>query len=311
MDRWAALALACVIGSGCGSDPEPSDVRPRPARAAEPRSDLAERFIAKIHELDPSITVETRDPMHLVVGELEADLRNLSEECRRSPDVCDAAIDRYARFVASPRAAATRQRVRAVLLPADTVEQMRSVARASDAPDPVIGRPFVGPLWEGFVIDSDEAITHMSAQALAELGNPSLDELHELAMTNMREAFPSTLQHQPFSAEQAPNVRVVTIGDSYENSRILLHERWAEVARTVEGDLLATAPARDVVVFTWSASATDVASMRWLAQQMVQHEPHPISAAILRWTPRGWELFHANDQEDPTLEEMLRPSAAP
>jgi hypothetical protein len=186
------------------------------------------------------------------------------------------------------------------------VERERARARAESLPEPVIGRPLVGPLWEVFVIDTPDQIIHLSAVTHAALGAPSLDELHALAQDNMRAAFAEALTSTPFDPERAPNVRVVTIGDSYESARIFLHERWAEIARTVSGDLLVSAPARDVLVYTGSASDVDVATLRYLAQGMVEHEPHPISPAVLRWTPERWELFHANDTDDPWIGTTLR-----
>ena len=302
LGTFAVLALAIGCGGGEPSDP------PRP-RATDGRPavqpDLARRVADRARILSPTTRVERTDERHVQIGEGTLDVSNLGEECRRAPDACDEAIDRYVRSAIEPTASATREAVRAVLLPVEAATAAREEAAARGGDEPLVGRPFAGRLFEAFVLDEPDRIVHLTSQGLRELGDPTLEELHQLALANMRRVFPDALPHEPFS-DRAPDVRVVRTGDSYENSRVLLHERWAPIARQVRGDLLVAAPARDAVVFTGAASERDVAALRWLAQQMAENEPHPISPAVLRWTEGGWELFHANDRPDPAVEELLR-----
>jgi len=81
----------------------------------------------------------------------------------------------------------------------------------------------------------------------------------------------------------------VSAGDSYEASRVLLHGRWRAIARTVRGDLLASAPARDTVIFT--GSQEDVKGLRSLAHRISGEQHHPLSPTILRWTEASWVVF--------------------
>lgn len=310
-----AVGLAALLTDACSGGSEPSDRPPRRRATDEaettPPEGVAERFAEAVRRLRPGASVEVRDARRVIIDGEEADLANLAPECRGASDDCSAAIARWARAAVTPIGTATRERVRAVLLPLEEVERARDQAREQGLPLPLAGRPFVGALYESFVIDEPDRIVHIGEASLDELGDPTLDELHELALENMREAFAEEMPTTPFDPVAAPSVRVVTIGDSYENARVLLHERWARVAAAVSGDLIVAAPARDRVIYTGAASERDVASLRWLAQQMVQHEPHPIAPTVLRWTEAGWVLFHANDRPDPAIDAILRQPPAP
>lgn len=281
-----ALAFATTWLLACGDD-EPSFTRraslpdPPAEPAAGSGSSLADRFIARAREMLPAATIERRDDRHVVVDGVTVDLSNLSAECERSEDVCDTAIDRWIR-ARSAAPEPSRELVRAVLL---HDEQLVEVPRS-------LRRPFVGMLWEIFVLDTPDAIVFMTEADLGALGSPTLDELHALAIENMREAFGATLPHE--TMDERSHIQIVSTSDSYEAARVLLTEPWAAVAAEVEGDLLVTAPARDIVLFCGTGSDTDVRLLRYLAQAMTANEHHPIGPTILRWTGEGFELFDEN-----------------
>ncbi len=312
MTRWTLFFLSIAACIACDRPAEPSAgvlTPPSPPDLAPPEG-VTQRFVERVRSISPGATIERQDERHLRIDGRELDLANMGGECRRVPAECDAVIDRWARVAAGPEddAPATRAQVRAVLFPSDSIDQQRARARAAGQPDPFTTRPFLGPLVEALVIDHPDTIAYLGQATRAELGDPTDDELHALALENMRAAFATALPSEPFGP--APNVRIVSIGDSYENSRVLLHERWADVARSVSGDLLVAVPARDVVIYTGSASEGDVATLRWLALLAVTREPHPLAPTILRWTPDRWELFHANDQPDPAIEATMRAAHA-
>lgn len=303
------VVVVALLAAACGERDEPRFEPQAPAREVRAPevapATVAERVAARIAETAPGHRVVVRDATHLEIDGAPVDLANLAGECREA-SACDAAVARGARALTTEEAVLTREGLRAVILPGAIVEEQRARARAEGLPEPFVGRPFVGPLWEVFAHDSPDAISYFGAVARAELGSPTLDELHELALSNMRAAFDEAIPSEPFDEEIAPAVRVVRTGDSYANSRVLLHERWAPIAREVRGELLVAAPTRDLVVYTGSADDFDVATIRWLVQQMFRNEPHPISPAILRRTADGWALFHANDREDPAVVERIQ-----
>ena len=307
----AALSACDRAPEPGGGEPPVSPAAPRRAPSAPPApptgaaaSGFTERFLAYVRRTHPEVQVRATGELEVTIeGGAALPLANLTAECAgagtgpAATSQCDNAMARWTRVLLDtthPPAAPTREAVRAALFPASTVVTERARARRErpDAPMPFVGRPWVGPIWIAYVLDSPDAIATMTS---AEQDQLALDEhgLHDLALENMRRAFPEDMHGEPF-AGSAPGLRVLRPTDSYGAARLILHERWAPIAREVSGDLLAAGPARDVAIYTGSASPRDVYALRWLAQEMFQHEPHPMSPAVLKWTPEGWTLFDEN-----------------
>lgn len=312
----ALVAALCV--AACHRSPEPGGDRSAaraaphaPSTAPTPAPDPApptgsaataftERFLAYVRRTHPAAQVRASGDLEVTIeGGTALPLANLTAECSGdgAGAQCERAMERWTRVLLDTThapAPATRENVRAALFPAAVVLAERARAQRDNpgAPMPFVGRSWVGPLWLAYVIDSPDTIATMTSVSQNELG---LDEhaLHELALDNMRRAFPQDVHGEPF-AETTPGLHVLRPPDSYGAARLILHERWAPIAREVSGDLLAAGPARDTALYTGSASERDVHALRWLAQQMFQHEPHPMSPAVLKWTPRGWVLFDEN-----------------
>ncbi len=112
---------------------------------------------------------------------------------------------------------------------------------------PVV-RPFAGDLWEVYVFDLPDAMRVVDADDLPAL---KLDpaQLDALAMDNLSRRLAS-FPHEP--VEPGSPVQVLHAGDSYEASRLLLHDRWPALKGSVKGDLLVSAPSRDYIYFIGS-----------------------------------------------------------
>jgi uncharacterized protein YtpQ (UPF0354 family) len=96
-----------------------------------------------------------------------------------------------------------------------------------------------------------------------------------------------------------PEVRVraeegawaVISGSSLEPSLLLLDEVWRRLSAGARGDLVACAPARDVLLYTDESSDEAVRRLRQAAGRALADEGEPVSATLLRWTGAGWEPF--------------------
>jgi hypothetical protein len=82
---------------------------------------------------------------------------------------------------------------------------------------------------------------------------------------------------------------VFAIGGPYESSRLLLPETWAAVAKESGSKLVATAPGRDIVASVQGDSKGDAVALKRFVQKTRQSQRYPVTAAVLRWTPEGWQ----------------------
>jgi hypothetical protein len=121
---------------------------------------------------------------------------------------------------------------------------------------PVAGRDIMRPgcdLWKVYVFDLPDAMRVVAADDLPAL---KLDpaQLDVLAMDNLGRRLAS-FPHEP--VEPGSPVQVLHLGDSYEASHLLLHDRWPALKGSIKGDLLVSAPTQDYVYFVGSGETPE------------------------------------------------------
>jgi len=276
-----ALLLAAVV-LACGRNDEAAFTR-----------QVAERMRAAHPEAKVAITAPLTIEVATKDGTLTFSLDNLWRMCEKGSEECEGAIERTLRSLAQgqafDKAAVAAANVRAVLKDRGWIESAAQLAlkgpKDKAESNTIVSRPFAADIWIAYVFDLPDGMRMLTRGDLAQLGLDE-DRLHALALANLEEAL-TDIPHEPLG--DGSSVRVVKAGDSYEASRILLHGRWAALARAVKGELLVAAPARDAVLFT--GSREDVAMLRYMSERLAAQQDHPISTTILRWTPKGWEVL--------------------
>jgi uncharacterized protein YtpQ (UPF0354 family) len=83
-------------------------------------------------------------------------------------------------------------------------------------------------------------------------------------------------------------VDIVT-GDAYDSSWLLFPERWTTIAEKLDGDLLVAAPGNNVVIYGSGRANDSVAALARAAAFVAERAQKPLSTAVFRWTPTGWE----------------------
>jgi hypothetical protein len=282
--RVAAALLAALFSFGCTGRSEKAFTN----RVAE--RIRAEHGSGKVVVTGP-LTIEIVEEDG---GRHTVSLDNLWRTCRPDPEGCGEALDRFVRMVGQlpTGASATplRGAVRATIKDRTWVEEVgRQVAQSPPEKargNRVLVRPLVADLFVVYVIDLPDGMRMMSANDLPELEMQE-DEVDGVALANMERDVVG-MPHQP--VEPGSSVHVLRAGDSYEASRLLLHDRWRGLRQEVKGDLLVSAPARDTVLFVGSGEKpAEVERFLTLTREIAQSEHHPVSATVLRWTERGWE----------------------
>lgn len=314
---------------GCDRAPEPSD-RPRGTETPTPEApptgattttepapstgpvrielDLAARLVLRIAEHDEHLDVERLDERTVRVGARTADVAALAGVCASEPTACEDAIDAWAGRLARPVDAATEASLSAVLVPSAEVDAARASAHEAGLPEPIVGRPWVGPLFLALVSVEPDVLRQLEPADVVALGGRDLSALEAIAVTNL-EALPP-IEHEPASVRDAPNVRVVTTNDGLSTSRLLLVDRWRALARGVTGDLVVAAPTTQTLLFCGSTSELDVATLAYLARRTYTSQPGPVSPALFRLTADGWALESPNDRPDPERDRALEAAYA-
>lgn len=102
--------------------------------------------------------------------------------------------------------------------------------------------------------------------------------------------------------------------DGLESSVLLAHRFWDDLATSVPGELVVGVPARDVVIFTGSDSASGMRRVRRAVDRMfLARGSHLLSRDLLVRRQRRWEVLrldpHPLDEFDSGLLPVVPPDA--
>lgn len=264
------------------------------ASAGPAPGDLAAQTAAALHDALPDSQVTIADPMTLKVRvgdgpEFTVALDGLSRTCAGDQGECPDATRDFARNIAAtirqsdaPRTAAELRAVVRDRAYADAVNDMMSKAKT---PSAMVYRPVAGDLVEICYFDFAGSLSPAGDADLAKLG---LDRNAAFALCekNVHAALPELSTAVKFS-----NLgRGILTGDPYESSYVLFHDDWAPIAARIQHPLLVVVPESGVVVFAEEDGPGAAQSMSQMSGDAMKTAQRPISAQVLRWTPRGWEV---------------------
>jgi len=274
-----ALALATVLGN---------------AQAAEVPMDIS--GFTKYVSLSfagalPGRSVTVTGPLAISIDGAglpgrQEDLHNIYGFCLRNAEQCDQAVASHVTQMTQSFAAADmpadRSSLRALVRTSAYVEAARRVLAGKGEP---IAAPLVGDLWVICGLDLPTAIKVLRPADLAELGL-SRDQ----ALTACRENVAAALRPLDSVLQNIGTNGVGTIlGDPYESSRLLQPESWAPVAARAGGTLIVSVPANDAVLYAYADDKAIIESMQTLGRLVAAKANRPLSSAVFRWTPAGWE----------------------
>ena len=274
----ALLALAFIAPASAEAPPTQEDVFTQVS---------AERIARELpdYKIVPTaiLKLEGRNASGATTGQIS--LERMFTFCAKTPAKCDAAMDDFAKQTAD----AVRERnvqiyppmMRLALRPVPYVERMRAQMGAS--PVPVYTRAVVPGLVLVPVADLGRSVRFVGERDLTRLGLTQT-QLFALAEHNLRAA------QKPLGevAGDADPVGRIT-GDEYASSRIAFLDDWRELAARLHGHLLVMVPRPDLVLYTDGSVPGHAEALRDQGKDLVIKADRPLSSALLRWTPAGWE----------------------
>jgi uncharacterized protein YtpQ (UPF0354 family) len=277
--RW--LIAAIVVGDLAGA----GAARAQQIPADEPAftAFVAERIRAEIRDTP----VVIKGPLTLSIGPLQANLDRVYAFCKTDTNACAREIGTYVSGIKATRSSRndppTKAALRVVVRSAEYMRQALGEVGAR-------GRALTRPLAEGLVIvpvlDSPRAVRVFNDTDRAALGLTQ-DQVFDIAIANLR----SSVKPLTTVAKAIPSGQFGTLtGDYYQTSRLALIDSWAPLAQAQGGVLIVAAPSADLVIYSSDDRSAAIDALRTLAKNMMARAPKPLSGAVLRWTPKGWQL---------------------
>ena len=156
-----------------------------------------------------------------------------------------------------------------------------NIRQQTDSRMTLLARPLVADLWVCCVWDTPNGMRFVPSDEPEKYGMTA-DEMHARAVRNFLDE-----RGDVELTEHGPLI-VARTGDSYDATLLLDDRFWAEMAAKVDGELLACAPAREVVLIAGSGTPGAVAALRQVAEQVAEGGDHLITETILRRTGEGW-----------------------
>ena len=144
-----------------------------------------------------------------------------------------------------------------------------------------IGRDFVADLVILYAEDRSDEFVFISRRRLRELGLTE-EELHLRALLNLPSRPPKIEIHG------APPKQMLVAGGNFEATLLLHDGLWNEVGRHMSGDILAVAPARDLLMISDSAWEGARDFLKGIAAKDLEDKSHTLSKCILRRTQGKW-----------------------
>jgi uncharacterized protein YtpQ (UPF0354 family) len=234
------------------------------------------------------VAVTVKGPLSLRLGGMQANLDRIFDFCKRDSVRCAHEITNYVKAVVQvyhdQNAAQSPEAVRVILRTVEYVEQVQGSA----PPDASAMQPraFAPGLVVLLALDSPRTIRMLNEKDDKALGLTA-DEVYQLGLKNTRGALKPLMQVAK-AAKRAEIGQIV--GDSYEPSRLVLHDEWAPLAAAQNGTLIVAAPATDAVFYIGEDTPVAIDALRTLARSFFSRAPNRLTQTLLRWNEGGWEV---------------------
>jgi uncharacterized protein YtpQ (UPF0354 family) len=132
--------------------------------------------------------------------------------------------------------------------------------------------------------DGPQNIRYFSAADLEKAG-VQRQALRELAIANLRRILP------PPEAVKGPQISMMTAGQDYVPSLLLLDDIWSGDKLGVDGEIVIAIPTRDVLLFTGSNNKDGVKTLRELAKKAHADGPYSLTDRLFVYRGGKFQRF--------------------
>ena len=159
--------------------------------------------------------------------------------------------------------------------------------RLLNSPSKMVTEHFCGDLWIVYAIDEPETFSTLKHESMINAGVAE-SEVRALAVENLQRILPSA------ECQGDGPWYLMKNGTSYTASLLLVDAIWDQVADMVAGDIVATVPTRDVLMFTGSESAEGINAIRVRSAEMCYRGSQAISDTLVIRRNGTWSVFNAS-----------------
>ena len=284
------LVLACIVVASARAR-EPA----LPKDADKFTAFMADRFSEAIPDSKVKVTGSLTLELNPGGGAHSIYLDNIWRTCAGDRRHCREQVKNFvANMIGTMKESSVEVKaadIRVVVRPADYAAQARKIAEGKPERAPIV-RPVAGDLWMVCVADSPHGIRVLQHADLTKLGLAE-DQAIALALKNTAAALPSL---QADSHDLKKYGLKFAAGDFYESSRMLLHDQWVEMSKSMGGHLVIAVPNNDFLIYGNGAGQESRAALSAFAHMVVDKAPKPMNATLFQWTEAGWEVVKPEGQ---------------
>jgi hypothetical protein len=287
-------AVLVLLGCAAALGGEAASRLPPPEAMTRPEA-FAAWFAGLLAEKYPAAGVKVVSPLVLSAkaggkNDIHIRLDSFFDACRRRPDDrehCYRWVDAYLPNI-MPGADGSLITPNDIVALVRTREYLRQAAASSrdDLGEQPVARHLVGPLWVIYAYDNSQGSGLLNARQYKAL-HLTPDQLDLMAVKNLARLL-GPLETQDRSLAFKEGMQVISNGNSYESSRVLLYRQWQALAQRQAAPLLVSVPVQDVLICARADRPGVADAMRKLDAAIARQGSFPISPVVLRWTSTGW-----------------------
>jgi uncharacterized protein YtpQ (UPF0354 family) len=221
------------------------------------------------------LDVESVDGLNLKVF-----LENLWIQCRNSTEPRSDVFERHLAALESVMAPQTVSAGKDNVVP--IIKDDEYLAEGGES---VVKEHLSGDIWVVYALDLPKATHTLTESIMKELEIEARD-LRSLALSNLRRILPEVEQHG-----DGPWY-MLTAGGDYTASLLLFDDVWNNLSQSVEGDIVAAVPSRDIVLFTGARSKDGIDCIRRKAREIHEGGDHVVSQTLFRRVSGEWKVFN-------------------
>ena len=275
--KWGR-AMRAVVGSACFVLLL-ATMAPAAAQGLLSQDAFADAVIAEIRAQAPDYKVRKVGRLHLDLEgpqgeEFQMYLDNAYRIYQSDPGAGPETIATYVASILDAQVISEHvdvSRIVPVIKSVDFLNGMREMAESSgDEPRDFAHEVYNAELVVLFAEDTDLNIRYLSEEHLAEVGFPEAGR-RARAVENLMALLPD------IEAHGEERIYMLTAGGDYEASLLLFDSIWESGQLSVQGELVAAIPARDVLLITGSQDRAGLEQMRQLVSDVMRGGSYTIT----------------------------------
>lgn len=219
-------------------------------------------------------------------------LDNTYMECQADPESMEEVMVRY---VTSLGKLINQQdsEEEEVLLPENIMPVVRSSAdmeyfRESGMGDKLVFKPYNDELYVFFVEDTETTVRYLVEDDLEVLGM-SVEQVYRLAIENLSGNLPE------IKCNGDNGLYSIVVGGTYESSLILWKELLSEKNFPVEGEMVVSVPARDLILVTGSRDRENIGELVKIVEECYEEWSYPVSPLLFKWDGECFVKYSPED----------------